>query len=272
MRSGRRKTAFAWQAAALIASLAAIPSAVADQISGVLAEAGITGPAAAALAQKSGAFGPHGILPDAVLNKVREGAAKGVAPEAIAAAASRLADRMLEAAEIYPGKADAPAKTAAVEAAAKAMIAGAGRDLARQTFDALAGSALPRAEWHRAFGALASLAASGAEPAAAAEIVREAVARGLKPTEISALPGRHAGLIASGKAAADAAGMLLHEVKTGAGAKDFPRGPDRVKPAPGLERDDKDRDADPTTIRGSGKAKFKDKSKEKKTPPGQEKK
>lgn len=258
--------------ALFVVFLAAAPGARADAISDALGEAGITGPAATALVEKTGAFGSHEIVSDAVLNKVREGAAKGVASEAIAAAAARLADNMLEAAALYPGKADVPAKTSAVEAAAKAMMAGAGLDVAQKTFEALAHSPLARAEWHRAFGALASLAVGGATPQAAAEIVLEAAARGLKPGEISALPSRYVGLAASGKSAADAAGALLQDLRSGGGAKDTPRNPDREKTAPGLDRDDRVRDADPSSIRGSGKAKFKDKSKEKKIPPGQEKK
>jgi hypothetical protein len=251
--------------------LAAAPLLAADPAVEALSAAGVPDARVKEIAAKTGAFGTLGILADPVVNKVREGTAKGATPDQIATAAARLADRMADAAALYAGHAEPAIKTPAVEAAAKAMNAGASRDTIAGLFESLGGSAIPRAEWHRPFGSLGSLIVGGAGDRDASRLVGAAVAAGMKPAEISAIPARLQKSVAAGRSSADAAGLLLDEIKGGNKAGEDPP---KIDPSgKGLEKDDREGDdAEQSSLRGSGKGKYRDKSKDKKTPPGQIKK
>jgi hypothetical protein len=247
-----RTTAFA----AIMA--AALPAWAADPLEAEMARAGI-GPAdVAAVVRTSEQLRDHGVTPDPVANKVREGLAKKAPPQAISAAASRLAGRMLEVAPLYPGRADAAQKTATVEAAAKAMIAGGRIESVKALFDRVASSGLERHEWHRPFDVCGALTIAGAGEGPSAAIVSAALDRGYPVAEISALAVRFGRLVSSGQTPQQAASSLLDAVgrETGHGAG-FGHGRSGPALRDGPGEDGKGPEADNSLYRGSGRAKDK---------------
>lgn len=247
-----------WTVAIAVLMAAALPARAEGPLDVELARAGVGPSDAGAVVRTAERLNAHGVSHDPVVKKVREGIAKRVHAQAIAGAAARLADRMLAAAPLYPGRADAAQKTIAVEAAAKTMIAGGRIESVKSIFDKASSSGLGRQEWHRPFDACAALIITGAGDGPSTSIITMALDRGYTAADISALPVRFGRLLSTGKTPQQSAAALLDAVGR---EMDRGGGPGHGRGGPAMREgrgdDGKGPDDDNSLIRGSGKAKVK---------------
>jgi hypothetical protein len=130
-------------------------------------------PVRPALEQTVGRAASDGLPSDLIVSKVREGLAKGIAPEAIRATAERLASDLAEAARFLRAHRHGSFSPALVRALAEARAAAI--DL--ESLAPLCESEVPNAALIRAVEVLTDLALRGAPGARAASVVKAAVER-----------------------------------------------------------------------------------------------